>query len=106
MTPRRIRALAVGLLVAAVASAVAPKSSVDLDISPDHGLAGENITCSLVFTGERILAGHIHMARYELDAAGCACARTAGVIDEHAGCVGSIEDRRANGHRGRRVGSL
>src|SRR5262249_14424978 len=56
-------------------------SHVDVHVTTNFGLTGENVTLSLILLGERILHGHAHMPRQELNAARGACTRAAGVVD-------------------------
>jgi len=85
-----------------------PSSSIDFDIALDLGLAGQDVTLSPVLIGQRILDGHRHAARDQLDATGCACAGTAGVVDGDTGRIGRVEDRRIDrngrGHAGSQEG--
>src|SRR5215475_3026877 len=74
-------------------------SRLDADVAADLGLAGQDVAIALVGFGQGILHRHAHTARHQLDAARTAGARTAGVVDEHAGFVGRIEDRRSNRDR-------
>jgi hypothetical protein len=41
----------------------APFSGVDFDVTTDFGLAGKDVTLSLVLFGKRILNGHLDVAR-------------------------------------------
>jgi hypothetical protein len=63
-------------------------ASTLINFAPDFGLAGQDITLRCVLFGERIVDGHAHVTRYELDTARSACSRAAGVIDEDTGLVG------------------
>src|SRR5262249_57785390 len=77
-------------------------SGLDANVTSDFGLARQYVALSLVLFGQRILHGHAHTARHELDAARSASPGAAGVIDEDAGFIGRIKDRRTDGNR--RVG--
>jgi hypothetical protein len=45
---------------------------VDLNVTADLGLTGQNVPLSSVLIGERILDGHAHITGKEFDTAGCA----------------------------------
>src|SRR5215471_7451302 len=81
-------------------------SRVDVHVTTNFGLTGENVPLSLILLGERILHGHAHIPRQELNAARCTCARAAGVVDENARFVSHVEDSRIGPRRCARVRSL
>ena len=39
------------------------RSRIDFGVTPDFGLAGQDVPFSLILLGERILDGHFHVAR-------------------------------------------
>src|SRR5215831_6380718 len=79
---------------------------VDFDVTADLGLTGQNVALSFVLIGERILDGHTHITGKELDSAGCARTRSAGIIDQDAGVIGDIQDGRVEGCRRDGIRSL
>src|SRR5206468_1359470 len=69
-------------------------SGVDFNIALDLGLTGQDVARGFVLIGQRILDGHRHPTRDQLDATGCACAGTAGVVDGDTGRICRVEYRR------------